>query len=213
MVVADGMGRHHGGEVASGIAVSTCVRQTWSTGERRIPSDLLVAAIPTPRTRFCDCAASIPSWPAWAPPAPPRPSLGDCAFTTATWAIAACTDPQRRTLPLTRDSPGSAAWWMAEPSPRGTGVPSRTAMCSSPRWACQCAARRTCSEDRRPRSRPVTRSPPCATMASAPAWSAAVRCSYWSTTMSDRAIARQARLDLVRMAKQRGARIILPYRL
>jgi protein phosphatase len=43
LVVADGMGGHEGGQVASGIAVEV-VRQTWSTASGD-PSDVLIAAL------------------------------------------------------------------------------------------------------------------------------------------------------------------------
>jgi len=43
LVVADGMGGHEGGEVASGIAVDT-VRQTWANGNGD-PTSLLIAAL------------------------------------------------------------------------------------------------------------------------------------------------------------------------
>jgi protein phosphatase len=54
LVVADGMGGHEGGQVASGIAVEV-VRRTWSTGSGH-PSDILIAAIADAQNAILDYA-------------------------------------------------------------------------------------------------------------------------------------------------------------
>jgi protein phosphatase len=58
LVVADGMGGHEGGQVASGIAVEV-VRQTWSTGKGD-PSDILIAALTNAQNAILDCAREHP---------------------------------------------------------------------------------------------------------------------------------------------------------
>jgi protein phosphatase len=58
LVVADGMGGHEGGEIASGIAVEM-VRQTWSSGAGD-PSELLVAALSKAHAAIQDYAREHP---------------------------------------------------------------------------------------------------------------------------------------------------------
>lgn len=58
IVVADGMGGHEGGEIASGIAVEM-VRQTWSNGTGD-PSDLLIAALSNAHNAIQDYAREHP---------------------------------------------------------------------------------------------------------------------------------------------------------
>jgi protein phosphatase len=58
LVVADGMGGHEGGEIASGIAVET-VRQTWSSGAGD-PSELLIAALGKAHAAIQDYAREHP---------------------------------------------------------------------------------------------------------------------------------------------------------
>jgi len=58
LVVADGMGGHEGGEIASGIAVEM-VRQTWSSGTGD-PADLLIAALNNAHSAIQDYAREHP---------------------------------------------------------------------------------------------------------------------------------------------------------
>jgi len=58
IVVADGMGGHEGGEIASGIAVEM-VRQTWQSVEGD-PTDLLVAALSNAHAAIQDYAREHP---------------------------------------------------------------------------------------------------------------------------------------------------------
>ena len=58
LVVADGMGGHEGGEIASGIAVEM-VRQTWSSGAGD-PSELLIAALGKAHAAIQDYAREHP---------------------------------------------------------------------------------------------------------------------------------------------------------
>ena len=58
IVVADGMGGHEGGEIASGIAVEM-VRKTWSSGTGE-PTDLLISALSNAHAAIQDYAHEHP---------------------------------------------------------------------------------------------------------------------------------------------------------